>query len=352
MIQKIKIKNFESHRNTVLELSKGINIIQGQSDHGKSSIIRSIYWVKDNKPSGTSMISFWNRDSKDNPKHSTSVTIENSKGEIVREKSPDLNGYRIGDSLTLEAVGQTVPEEVFKFLNISEINIQGQFDRPFLLDDSPQEVARLFNKTVKLDIIDKVQSRVEKERRATNSKITSSEELLDKLEKNLKSFDWIDEVESKIEKALELETKLEGMVSKKERVEALFISLRDKKKELLELNKISSLDYLIRQIDALTIELKDLESEKEAIEDIFSLLEEDSIAIEKYKKLKKYTPIIERIDILSPIIKSKVDNKNRLDSLLLEKERYSSIAKESESKAKELEESLPDTCPLCGAKKE
>ena len=107
MIHSIRLKNFESHKNSVFEFSPYINIISGQSNHGKSSVIRSIYWIKDNKPSGSSMVSFWNRDKKGNPKQRTFAEIVAGEDEVAirRERSPDLNGYEINDSSRLEAVG-------------------------------------------------------------------------------------------------------------------------------------------------------------------------------------------------------------------------------------------------------
>ena len=41
MIRKIDVTNFQSHRNTVLELDPGVNVIVGMSDSGKSGFIRA-----------------------------------------------------------------------------------------------------------------------------------------------------------------------------------------------------------------------------------------------------------------------------------------------------------------------
>jgi exonuclease SbcC len=44
MIKSIKIQNFETHIKTHLDLHPGVNVIVGESDEGKSGIIRSIKW--------------------------------------------------------------------------------------------------------------------------------------------------------------------------------------------------------------------------------------------------------------------------------------------------------------------
>ena len=59
MIKEISIKNFQSHKDSHIELSDGVNIIVGASDSGKSSLIRAIKWLATNRPSGESIRSTW-----------------------------------------------------------------------------------------------------------------------------------------------------------------------------------------------------------------------------------------------------------------------------------------------------
>ena len=55
-MKSIKLKNYQGHKDSSLELHPGVNIITGTSDKGKSSIMRSIEWVRTNRPLGTEMI--------------------------------------------------------------------------------------------------------------------------------------------------------------------------------------------------------------------------------------------------------------------------------------------------------
>jgi AAA15 family ATPase/GTPase len=52
LIEKIVIKNFQSHNRTVLKLHEGINGIIGRPNSGKTAIIRAILLLKNNRPSG------------------------------------------------------------------------------------------------------------------------------------------------------------------------------------------------------------------------------------------------------------------------------------------------------------
>ena len=45
--------NFQSHLNTVIELHPGLNILVGESDQGKTAIIRALRWLFYNEPRGT-----------------------------------------------------------------------------------------------------------------------------------------------------------------------------------------------------------------------------------------------------------------------------------------------------------
>ena len=54
MITKIEIKNFQSHKHTVIDFSNGVNVIIGSSDCGKSAIIKAMRWCITNSPAGNS----------------------------------------------------------------------------------------------------------------------------------------------------------------------------------------------------------------------------------------------------------------------------------------------------------
>ena len=78
MIQSVHIQNFQSHKNSTLEFSPGVNIIVGTSDSGKTAIIRALRWVVWNRPSGDSLRSTWGG--------KTSVEICLDKGSVERSK--------------------------------------------------------------------------------------------------------------------------------------------------------------------------------------------------------------------------------------------------------------------------
>ena len=56
IIKYVRLKRFQKHDDTKLEFSPGLNIIIGETDNGKSSIVRAIRWLIENKPSGSKFV--------------------------------------------------------------------------------------------------------------------------------------------------------------------------------------------------------------------------------------------------------------------------------------------------------
>ena len=142
MIRAITIQNFLSHKKTKLEFSKGLNVIVGQTDSGKSAIIRALRWVITNKPGGDSFRSNWGGD--------TEVLLEFFTQWYTSRIKSNRNLYEL-DGVELEGFGSSVPDEIREELNIDVLNLQTQFETHFLLGKSPGEIAAYFNRIAGLD---------------------------------------------------------------------------------------------------------------------------------------------------------------------------------------------------------
>jgi predicted ATP-dependent endonuclease of OLD family len=201
MIQKIIINNFQSHEKTEIDLHKNVNSIIGNSNQGKTAILRALLWLITNRPVGISFISH----GADN----CSVKIVTDSGSVERRRTKDFNGYIINGQ-KLSAIKTDVPDEIKKVIKVDDVNIQKQLDSPFLLSSSSGEVARFFNKTIKLDLIDKVLSITEKKKRKTKFELKSNEEMLEEVEAELSELDWIDEAEHFVNRLKNIENKIES----------------------------------------------------------------------------------------------------------------------------------------------
>jgi len=219
MIQQLELQNFQSHKKTTLNLHANVNAIVGESDTGKTAILRALNWLYYNRPSGVEFVSHWNQDDKGNPIEPTYVRADFTPDCFVRRvREKALNGYDLNGQM-MEAVKTDVPETLLPIFNISEVNIQRQMDAPFLLSESSGEVARFFNRIIRLDLIDRVLSRAEQMRRALKKDVEAAEAEEIRLTESLKTFAWTDAAETLLKKAVNVETRL---AENKKQYETLF----------------------------------------------------------------------------------------------------------------------------------
>jgi exonuclease SbcC len=131
MLQKLLIKNYQSHKDSTLEFTDGINVIVGSSDSGKSAILRAIRWIIFNRPLGSNYI----RKGEDE----CHVQLENARGKVSRSKGK-ISQYIINGDI-FKAIGTDVPDSIRDVVNIHDINIQKQLDSHFLVLGSGGEIA-------------------------------------------------------------------------------------------------------------------------------------------------------------------------------------------------------------------
>ena len=107
-ITKVELENFQSHKNSVIEFDRGLNVILGNSDSGKTAIIRAIKWAIYNEPQGLSYIR--------EGESSASVTVYFNTGAILkRYRTKSKNVYYLkksnGEEFNFESFGKDVPKE-------------------------------------------------------------------------------------------------------------------------------------------------------------------------------------------------------------------------------------------------
>lgn len=295
MIKSVKIKNFQSHRKTFLEFDKGVNVIVGATDSGKSAIIRALRWLVWNRPTGDAFCSTWGGN--------THVSVETETHSIARNKGKENNYVfkKAGEEevIELKAFGTGTPTEVQEVLNINEINLQQQLDKPFLLSDSPGQVAGFFNKIAGIDLIDNSIKAIQKEIRATTQNIVSLKGILDDETEELKKYDNLDTIETEIERLEKLKRKEAGLVRRGRELFALVYNLKEIDEEIAEINKLRKyekrVDTLISKIEQRNILL----AKRNGLNFLISKYEKQGEKLAEYGKLmaldKQLTPILQNI---------------------------------------------------------
>jgi len=180
MIKKLHIKNFQSHKDSVLELTAGLNVITGTSDSGKSAIIRAVELVRTNRPRGTSYI-------RQGSKGGTSVEVTTDLGTACRKRSGTTNQYLV-DGEELNAVGADVPAKVLDVLLLDDINIHNQLDSHFMLLESPGKVAKVLQQACRMENAEEAIASVVSSARSMKTRRDDQGEKLHADEETLKGF--------------------------------------------------------------------------------------------------------------------------------------------------------------------
>lgn len=342
MIHKIDIENFQSHPKTELNLSKGVNVLLGQSDSGKTAIIRALRWLAWNRPGGDAFRSSWGGETQ------VKITLDDGK-EIIRQKGKE-NVYK-HDGKEFKAFGADVPEEVQSALQLNDINLQQQLDRPFLLDNSPGEIAQHFNRVAHLEKIDQSRRNVEQWLKELTRTVQSKEEQLKEAEESLAEYNYLDKFEVDVEMLENIEKELFNTSSKINKITKSIEQIQRIDKELEEKEWITSLEMDVDHIIQLMEERQTIQSNvrnfsdlKEKIQKIDNDLEEKNVLVEAEAQVQALLDLYKELAGIQEkrkILKALFNQVEETD------EKLQNMNESIEQKEKKFKESFPDICPLC-----
>jgi DNA repair ATPase RecN len=157
MLSSIEIHNYQSIHDMRLELGP-FTVIVGQTDSGKSAFTRAVKLLTSNAR-GNSFISNGERFC------TVSATTEQGtvtlkRGRVTTEDEytvvPSAPDHPLAPQRTWTKLNASVPEQVSEFIGIEPkdpINYAGQFDKPYLLDNTGGDVARVLGALTNVNII-------------------------------------------------------------------------------------------------------------------------------------------------------------------------------------------------------
>jgi len=347
MIKTLEIKNFQSHRDTVIEFHPGVNVIQGSSRNGKSAILRSLNYVINNKPSGMRHISFWAKE-KTKILDECRVSIEFGDGHKVARIRGDINGYQIDDEKPLEAVEQSVPDAVATLCNFSEINIQKQMDAPFLLATSSGEVSKFFNRVLRLEDADQYQTAVEGKRRKCNTDIKAVEEIIPSLQKELAEYSWIEDAERILARIVDQEAVAQNLEIQNRKVRTAIADVEETEEKLERYGVSTQADTLIADIKVLSNEIALLKVANISIQSAIDKLNATNKDLAMGTILADADKLISKLEVA---VEYRVEMERDTEALRLAVARDKTLAENVREYAEDiaaLEKLMPKVCPLCG----
>jgi predicted ATP-dependent endonuclease of OLD family len=343
MIEQLELRNFQSHRKSILIFDPGVNAIVGSSDSGKTAILRAFRWLIWNRPLGDSFRSHWGGD--------TSVILTIPSFVIKRWKTDTEHGYKINDTV-LTGIKTDVPEIIQKAVNMDSVNVQQQFDSPFLLNASSGEVAQHFNKVANLDSIDAtLKTLIQWQKKLTQTVYVQSSKI-DEYTKELEKYAFLSDLEKdvcRLEKIEKMISGLEQDISKLEEIVELLQEIEEEKQELeplllLEAKVIACLKVR-KTITMFQLKRNELELYIASINEVRYLLE-------KFRSIPTTEMLIKKAISTCDDARCIEKEWNSISNLLGQ---ISEVKKELELKKESLrvreknwKEIFPDICPLCG----
>ena len=345
MIDTILLENFQAHEKTLLELDKGVNVIVGESDAGKSAILRSIYWTVFGRPSGESII-------RQGAKEPCRVKIKTADGhEIVRVRGCGQNKYEV-DGEVYKAFNKSVPEDVTRTLNMDRLNFSLQLDPPFLFSMSGGDVAQYMNKLVDLEVITSSLSRVNQMVRKSDDNARSLEASIEEKEAAVAKMAWVDEAKKAVKK---LEAKDKKSSKLKKHLAVLEIAFENYETALEQAGRLSHVDNAEKALSRMQAKAK---ARKKAA-DACSWLEDGLEAIGDAQRMAQAVAWADSADKAILRIRKKQEvllkKKHALDSLSRSLQKYAECLDEVErttgvwNKNRLLyKREFPSVCPLCG----
>lgn len=308
MIQKINLQNFQAHENSTLDLHPGVNVITGQSDNGKSSIVRGLLWLFYNRSFSFEEI----KRRGTAPKDWTSVTLTIGDHTVSRMRNRDVNKYVL-DGQDLKAVGTNVPSEVLEVLPVSDVNAQAQMDSPYLLSNSPGEIARTFNALAGLQDIDTSLSSVKTRIIRTKTSISSINEQKSRVEMQMSQYENLDRIESLISTLESLSADIEDLDKSHDDLISMEVQLKECRERFVK--------YQDAKADKrLMIQLEDIEEKIEGIEKKIFVLTQEEQALDQCSQRVEMMPLLQsmQVDILT--LKGVTSNLEKFSQIVSELE--------------------------------
>ncbi len=276
MLKILRLKNFQAHKDTQIEFSKGVTAFFGTSHSGKSSIIRALRLYFTQRPKG-------NRYIRRNQKESCEIEVFTEKQSILFNRTKSAGSYLIGED-ECSALQGNVPEEVTNLLDIADINISNQLDPLFLILDTPGKAATKINSVTQLEKADQLIKNLAGDLRDTKSKVKIYNEDMEKWEQQVEQYVNVPMYEEWLCKAISFE---ERHLVLKERESGLEGQIETIKGGVVVLAGMIIPDFskLAADIEDLVVQEEKLTNKYNNLDNLLDEIEECTDKIEKIGKL-------------------------------------------------------------------
>lgn len=338
MIKSITLRNYKSHSATRLDLSDGITVITGAPQSGKSNVLRGVSLVNTNKPRGFKYHSDFAPE--DAP---TRITIETDSGKVTFKRTKSATVYTViqnGTKYTFRKLNKSVPDKVLEVLRLSDINLDRQFDSPYLITSHPTEIAKAIMKTVKYEKAAEWLAKLNKIALRTRTLIKLKKDELTTTKKNLECYE-------ELPRATELGNLLEKTQAKLEKAAKRVSTLTKTYDEIVRLSDLEVVDIDLLNAQNMHDEIEEVRSSIQHRKEAISIL----VRLDAMSQIPNEIPseLHTRIEGIVAKIVSRGEAIKLLNSVNVVVKTEAEIRKQRRDKVSRLAEVLKQCkqCPVC-----
>lgn len=282
-ITKMVLENFQSHENTVLEFSEGLNLFTGESGQGKSAVLRGFAFIFEN----------FGRNPRRFIKKGTDfarVTIYLSNGYVISrviEKSKSgKNGYEIynpkdGSVESTNTKGLSLVQDILGFnkLNIDTgkdipINFMKQGTSWFFVGDgyTSSERAKIVGSIYGTHYADAVIKDLEGDLKKYNAQIKATDKEKNTIQENIDSFSYLPQMHTQITELEQLNIEVTELMARKEKITTLLKEQESIENDIRELNDVIKDLSDIEDLHTEIYQVKDLIQKRNDIQKLYRSL--------------------------------------------------------------------------------
>ncbi|WP_413381474.1 AAA family ATPase [Alkalihalobacillus sp. 1P02AB] len=308
-ILSVRLENFQSHLDTWIDFDKGLNVIVGQSDSGKTAIIRAIRWVLFNLPRGTDFVRVG--------ANFVRVTIEFENGvTIIRERKSSKNRYIIkkanDEELILEGFGTQVPKEVLEAHgmfplrvdrdNELHLHLAQQLDGPFLLEQTGSVRAKTIGRISGAHYLDMAIRDTSKDLSQLQQRKKHGQEEVEQLQHQLEPYQALNDSKEKINRVEAFMTQLKVKQDRLEKWKSLQAEYKEQQQEKAKMLRTKQLvsgalnwEVKLENIQIAMYRLKELKRKQQYVQETKTAIVVCKQWIEKTKHVQTVQDIFEKI---------------------------------------------------------
>lgn len=270
ILERLRLKNFLIHEDLEVLFTKGLNVIFGHGNKGKSTIFRALRLLYMNDPPRGAEKRFQN--------WSTDVPFE--------IESIDSNGQRlkrVGDRYFINDIPlkafKNAPQDITTLfpIRLKDANFQNQHDKHFLIWETGGSVSKKFSAIMNMEERELLIKEIRSESTDINAEIKNLVKLNSECERTIERLKCVDDI---MEDAMKLEKIHNHALELKSRIDLLFTCIFRLEKCETEKNKFDKLKDIL-------IQFKGLKSFNESRMELKKRISNLEYAIECMEKCEK-----------------------------------------------------------------